>query len=316
MRIIDIVIINWNSGTQLREAVSSIARHHSWLVNSVVVVDNASTDFSLDLEGVDAPTLPFTLTVVRNRENRGFGMACNQGASTTASPFLLFLNPDACLEDGVLKTAIDFMVNPEHADVGVVGVQLVDGAGHVSRSCARFPTPTMLTLQALGLDRLPGLSFLSPHMGDWDHQSTRQVDHVIGAFYLMRRALFESVGGFDERFFVYLEDLDLSFRVARLGYRSMYLASTRAFHSGGGTSRQVKAHRLFYSVRSRLLYGFKHFTRRGAWMLTTVTLVAEPFTRSLYCLLKGDKEGLLNTWRGFAMLYRDLPNILRRACQP
>ncbi|MDA3878116.1 MAG: glycosyltransferase, partial [Halothiobacillus sp.] len=136
------------------------------------------------------------------------------------------------------------------------------------------------------------------------------VDHVIGAFFLMRRSLFDSLNGFDQRFFVYLEDLDLSLRARQAGWRSVYLAEARAFHAEGGTSRQVKAHRLFYSLRSRLLYGFKHFRPWQAWALFGVTLVVEPISRTIFSLLRGGVQDVRNTLRGYSMLYRDLPNIV------
>lgn len=314
---LDVIIVNWNAGHQLADVVSSITVHHEGLVHSVIVVDNASTDGSLStVEGGSAAARPFKLRIIRNEQNLGFGAACNRGASIATAPFLLFLNPDAEIQEGSLTKALEFMRSPAHPNVGIVGVQLVDRIGRIARSCARFPTPWMLALQATGLDRLRAFSFLNTHMADWDHGSTRQVDHVIGAFYLIRRDIFETVGGFDERFFVYLEDLDLSLRVSRVGYRSMYLASARAFHAGGGTSQQVKAHRLFYSIRSRLLYGFKHFPGWRAWVLAVVTLGLEPLTRSAFCLAKGDGQGVANTWRGFRMLYRDLPRIFERARQP
>ena len=143
------------------------------------------------------------------------------------------------------------------------------------------------------------------------HRATRDVDHVIGAFFLIRQALFKHLSGFDERFFVYLEDLDLSLRVHRHGYRSMYLSDAQAFHVGGGTSRQVKAHRLFYSLRSRLLYGFKHFSTHQAWALLLTIVFLEPFTRSFFAILRRSALDLSATLRAYGMLYRDLPRILR-----
>lgn len=128
---------------------------------------------------------------------------------------------------------------------------------------------------------------------------------------MIRREVFEALGGFDERFFVYLEDLDLSFRAHKAGWKSMYLAEAQAYHAGGGTSRQVKAHRLFYSLRSRLLYGFKHFPRWQAWVLVGMTGVIEPFTRTAWCLARGDWAGVRHTWQAYRMLWGGMGRILR-----
>ena len=116
-------------------------------------------------------------------------------------------------------------------------------------------------------------------MTSWDHAETRRVDHVMGAFYLVRRSLFEQLQGFDERYFVYLEDLDFSRRAAEAGYGSIYLAEAQAYHRGDGISEQVKANRLFYALRSRIQYVFKHFNRPAALAVGFATLFVEPLSR-------------------------------------
>lgn len=260
--------------------------------------------------------LPFELHNIRNAKNRGFGAACNQGAALANSDYLLFLNPDTRLFENSLAAPLAFMQRSENADVGIIGIQMLDEANHVVRSCARFPSLGIFGGQALGLNRIPGLPHLNMHMSEWAHDKTEVVDHVIGAFYLIRRPLFESLGGFDERFFVYLEDLDLSLRARQISWRSVYLAEAQAFHAGGGVSRQVKAHRLFYSLRSRLLYGFKHFTRWQAWALVGVTLILEPVSRAVFSLLRGGMRDIRDTLKAYGMLYQELPSILNNARQP
>lgn len=312
---VDIIIVNWNAGDQLQDVISSICAHHDNLVKTVVIVDNASTDASLSRLETATNKFPFTLKIVRNGKNLGFGAACNQGAEFCTSNFLLFLNPDTRLFAGSLSRPIEFMQKPSSERVGVLGVQLLDESGRVSRSCTRFPTIGIFLAQAIGINRLQPFTRMSLQMADWAHDTSRQVDHVIGAFYLIRTRLFHKLDGFDERFFVYFEDLDLSLRASAMGYASLYFADSQAFHSGGGTSRQVKAHRLFYSLRSRLLYGFKHFPRWQAWGLAFVTLVIEPLSRTAYCLASG-VDCVRDTWRGYGMLYRDLPQILKRTRLP
>src|SRR5660398_194498 len=117
-------------------------------------------------------------------------------------------------------------------------------------SCARFPCVSGFLAHAVGLDR--SFPRLGHFMAEWDHLANRQVDHVIGAFFLVRRGLFEQLQGFDERFFVYFEDVDFSCRAKQSGWKSYYLADTQAFHAGGGTSNQVKAQRSFskFTIRA------------------------------------------------------------------
>jgi GT2 family glycosyltransferase len=202
------------------------------------------------------------------------------------------------------------MSSPGNGDVGICGVQLLDEFGHVARSCSRFPTVTSFMADALGLTRLPHLRSLKNAMAEWPHDTTRPVDQVIGAFFVIRREVFDRLGGFDPRFFVYFEEVDLSLRARNAGWKSVFLADVQAFHAGGGSSNQVKATRLFYSLRSRLLYGFKHFALVRAWALFLVTLLIEPVTRSLFFLAKGNLAGVSETLRGYAALYRAIPEIL------
>ena len=303
--LLDIVIVNWNAGSQLRECVDSVLEHDSGCVGRIILVDNGSTDGSADsvegLPGVD---------LVRAGKNLGFAAACNLGAAKGEAPFILFLNPDTKVEATSFSVPLAFMERMENTQVGICGIQLVDEKGQISRTCARFPTLGRLVAQALGLNKIPGLHHTGMHMSDWDHRYTAEVDHVIGAFFLIRRSLFESLGGFDERFFVYLEDIDLSFRARSLGYKSIYLEDAQAFHAGGGTSSQVKDVRLFYSLRSRILYGFKHFSSWQAWLLAGVTMMVEPINRILYCAASRNWAGVKQTLQGYRLLWRDVPHIV------
>lgn len=300
MASVDIIIANWNSGRQIYECLKSItnAEKSGFRLSRVVVIDNASTDGSAD--GLQDLNLP--LTLICNNVNRGFAAACNQGAAGSKADYLLFLNPDTRLSEDSLAVPIAFMERPENQHIGIVGIQLIDDEGRVSRTCARFPTPGQFFAKMLGLDRLFPRVFPSHFMNEWDHRDSREVDHVMGAFFLVRRPLFEMLNGFDERFFVYLEDLDLSFRARQLGWSSFYLAAAQAYHKGGGTSEQIKAKRLFYSLRSRILYGYKHFSRVGATMLMLGTLIVEPLSRMVLGAARGSWKEIIETGRAYCML--------------
>ncbi|MBT2334943.1 glycosyltransferase family 2 protein [Variovorax paradoxus] len=310
-RVIDIVLVNWNSGSQLRDALASIALYHSSLVGRVVVVDNNSSDDSMMNVGVGDSGI--FLELIFNKGNAGFGAACNQGAKSCGSEYVLFLNPDAQLFCDSLLIPLSYMQKRENSNVGISGIQLVDSKGQVSRTCSRFPATSLLFAQALGLNKIPFLRSWSQHMGEWDHAGDREVDQVIGAFFLVRRTLFEALGGFDERFFVYFEEVDLSYRARQAGWRSVYLAGAQAFHAGGGTSEQAKASRLFYSLRSRLLYAFKHFSLVPAWTLAGITLFIEPVSRAIFSSMRGGLEDVRNTLEGYGMLWRELPSILKNS---
>lgn len=305
---LDIVIVNWNAGAQLRDCLKSIesARCNIFTLSRVVVVDNASNDDSLD--NLDSLRLP--LVIIRNSVNRGFGAACNQGATVCDARYLLFLNPDTKVFKNSLVVPLEFMEDAEKLDVGICGVQLINEKGRVTRTCARFPSLRRFVVQAIGLNKFPGLKALGVRMDEWDHLHNKSVDQVVGAFFFTRRSVFEALKGFDKRFFVYYEEVDFSLRARKAGWITEYLIDAQAFHRGGGTSRQMKETRLFYSLRSRLLYGFKHFPRWQAWLLTGVTMIIEPLSRSVFSMLRGGVRDVRNTWMGYSLLYRDIPDIL------
>ena len=300
---LDIVIVNWNTGSLLRECVGSIGTARmpeDAQINAVVIVDNASSDGShLDLPAITPP-----MRVIVNENNRGFAAACNQGAATCRGDLILFLNPDTRLFAESLLGPIEYLRGAGNERVGIVGIQLLDGQGRVSRTCARFPRLRQYAAMSLGIDRV--FPRLGHFMREWDHGDTRTVEQVIGAFFMTRRPLFERLGGFDERFFVYLEEVDFSLRALQAGWRSVYLAQAQAYHMGGGSSGKARAHRLFYVLRSRLRFAGKHFTPAARLALWFVILVLEPLPRFLFLLLRGRREELGETVLGYRLLFADL----------
>lgn len=308
---VHVVIVNWNAGSLLAECLRSFDAISADTVNlsRVTVVDNCSSDNSLQaIEGF-AANLP--LEIVRNSTNRGFGAGCNQGARGTTADYILFLNPDTCLTGGSLEAPAKFLADRKNNSVGIVGIQLVNQNGEVAQSCAREPTAWLMIGQSLGLDRTNLSIFPAHFLTDWDHGDTRIVDQVMGAFFFVRRSVFVKLGGFDERFFVYFEDVDLAVQARALGATSVYLATARAFHRGSGTTEQVKDVRLFYSWRSRILYAFKHFTILGACTVTFVTVGLEPLVRALALIAQMRFGEMKMLWRATQLLWQNLSKMLR-----
>ncbi len=271
-----IVIVNWNSGDMLRQCLASMAVCDRFdRVAQVVVVDNNSRDDSCD----DLPSLTAPVKVIRNADNLGFAAACNQGAAVCSAEYVLFLNPDSELLPNSLSVPLQYLDEPQNADVAICGVQLLDESGRVARSCSRLPTCFNLTAMALRLHSVSRRLFPPNFMKEWNHADTRDVEQVIGAFFLVRRSVYDQLQGFDERFFVYFEEVDFCERTRQLGLRTVYLATAQAIHVGAGCSSQVRALSLFYSLRSRLLYAKKHFPVIAAFTVQAATLVGEPVIR-------------------------------------
>jgi GT2 family glycosyltransferase len=308
---LDIVIVNWNSQSYLRECLASLDQSTIASRLNVVVVDNASRDGSAGGLAVKR----IALSVIVNADNLGFAAGCNQGARNAHAPLLLFMNPDVRVEPDELEKAAAYLAEPAHAGVGVLGIQLLDAEGYVQRSCARVPTAARLLLHSLFLDRLcPRL--VPPHfLVEWDHADTRPVDQVMGAFLMIRRALFEQLGGFDERFFLYYEDVDLCLRVRQAGWSVVHFAGARAQHIGGGTTRAVTDQRLFYLVTSKVQYAAKRHGLLVAGLLIVFVLFLEMPIRWIYATVtRSPREG----WqivRSATSLWRNLPRLSLRICR-
>jgi len=269
---VDIVIVNWNTGEALRECLTGLAQSSCAFaeVASVTVVDNASSDGSDRLDDCRLP-----LRLLRNDENRGFAAACNQGARTGGAPFVLFLNPDVVVTPTTLVETLDFLEQPANGSIGICGVSLTDDAGRPGLSWSRVPTVAMFLSEMVGADWLLRRRGRARLMSGADAPKDGIVDQVIGAYFLVRRDLFQALGGFDERFFVYYEELDFSLRASELGWRSACLKWVSARHSGGVSSAKARHNRLFYSLRSRHLYTRKHFSPWQHVIVTTATLAVE-----------------------------------------
>ncbi|MGE0723696.1 MAG: glycosyltransferase family 2 protein [Alphaproteobacteria bacterium] len=302
---LDIVIVNWNSGDQLRDCLRSIAAadRDAIALGRVVVVDNGSVDGSA--ERIDDIGLPTTL--LQNGANLGFGAACNRAAAMCRSDYLLLLNPDTRIDPDTLARSVGHLA--DHPEIGILGVRLVDEARRTQRSCARFPLVRHFVSKVLGLDRVAPAVFHGHLMLEWPHDGSRVVDQVMGAYFLMTRRLFERLDGFDERFFLYFEDVDFAWRARAIGRPCYFLADVAAYHRAGGTSDQVKPERIFYCLRSRIIYARKHWGWGRAAALTAITILAEPVSRLALAIVQLSPSVVIDTLRAYRMLIADLPRI-------
>jgi N-acetylglucosaminyl-diphospho-decaprenol L-rhamnosyltransferase len=308
---LDIIIVNWNAGDKLFECLDSIRHSNtdtSFRLAKCIIIDNASTDDSLD--HIDTITLPLELTI--NTENKGFGFACNEGSKSGDSEYILFLNPDVRLFPDSLSRSVSFMESADNKQIGVLGIQMVDQNGAIHRNVARFPSPKSLFYQMIGLDHLWPKRFPPHFMTDWDYQESRVVDQVPGSFFLVRRSLFKNLNGFDERFFMYFEDLDFAYRARREGWVNYYLSNVKAFHHGGGTTNQVRSLRLFYMLRSRVYYVAKHFGYYHARWIVIASLTIEIWVRLGWSLINGSGRNFLETLQAYFLYIKELPALMKK----
>ncbi|MDQ2718996.1 MAG: glycosyltransferase family 2 protein [Bacteroidota bacterium] len=294
---IDIVIVNWNSGEYLRKCIYSILdSDNREYVNKIFIIDNNSSDTSLDKMPADS-----NINFIINNENIGFSKACNQGFKLCTSSHVLLLNPDAQLLDTTLAECLDFL--QANREIDILGCQLLDDKGNITCSCSKFPSPKGIFFDSTGLSKIAPFVFKPGIiMTNWDHKSSRYVDQLMGAFLFMRLSIFEKVGYFDERFFVYYEEVDFSKRFSEMGGKSFFNANIKAIHSGEGTTSSVKGFRLFLYLRSRLQYAKKHFNRGGYLVVWFCTFFIEPFTRTIILLLRGKFKEVTQVFYGYQLL--------------
>jgi N-acetylglucosaminyl-diphospho-decaprenol L-rhamnosyltransferase len=300
--LVDVVIVNWDSGPLLRQCVAALDRSTIAQKLRVVVVDNASTDASLD--GLSA--IRVGLHVIRNVRNEGFAAACNQGAKAGHAPYLLFLNPDANVNPDAIDKSISYLSRPDLVGTGILGIKLTDRDGRVRRCCARKPSIASLLLQSMFFDQLlPWLA--KPHfMTDWSHEETGEVDQVPGAFLIIRRRIFEALAGFDERFFVYYEDVDICARARARGWSVVHFADASAEHLGGGTTESIKGRRMVYFASSKVAYSHKHHGLLAAAALMALITCVEFPTRVMHAVLHREFRSAREFLSGFPQFLRYL----------
>jgi N-acetylglucosaminyl-diphospho-decaprenol L-rhamnosyltransferase len=253
-----IVIVSFNTAYLLPRLFSCILAASSGVSSQTIVVDNRSTDDTVSIIKKDYPWVE----LIENPSNVGFGRANNQALPLARGRYVLLLNTDAFIEPHALSSTVMFMdSNPE---IGLLGVKLVSENGDLQPSCRYFPTPWNTFLQSTGLHRFfPKVQMVDDY--SWDHNSPRFCDWVPGCFYLIRREVIDQVGLFDERYFLYFEEVDHCRSVKAAGWKVAYYPDTKVIHIGGESAqshgRLTKATRQISSlqIESELLYHRKHY---------------------------------------------------------
>jgi N-acetylglucosaminyl-diphospho-decaprenol L-rhamnosyltransferase len=261
------VVINYDSGYHLRNCLAELTAATGEVPADLIVVDNASTDESLSGVAQDYPVVQ----LVENPENVGYGTACNQGFRTTDAQFVCFLNPDVVPEPGSLSAmAAAMAANPE---VGVLGPRLNNPDGSRYPSCRVIPNLSVAVGHAiLGLLTENNRFTRAYQLLDGDHAIEREVDWVSGAAMMVRREAFEHVGGFDESYFMYVEDVDLCSRLRHAGWKALYFPQAQMMHHVAGSSRRTPYKMIFHHHLSLLRYAISR--TRGLKRLALPLIIA------------------------------------------
>jgi GT2 family glycosyltransferase len=296
---LDIIVVNWNTGGLLSSCLSSISCLDGKVNYRVIIIDNNSSDGSADFIQDSE-----RLLVVKKKSNEGFSRSCNTGILNSAAKYILFLNPDTLINAEAVLIAISLLNN--NPKYGIIGVKHLDASGMHVPSCSRFLSVKFLLNDLTGFSRFfPGKFKPATLMVDWDHSFSSEVDQVMGSFMLMRSKDIKELNGFDETFFLYFEDMDLALRAKRTGLISFYEESVNIIHAGGGSSTSVKDLRLFYYLRSRLLYSKKNFPPINFYSVCFLTFVPEFFSRLFISVFKSERKGeFISVLSGYTKLVK------------
>lgn len=299
-KLLSIIIVNWNSGGLLKNCINSI--DISTIDKNkieVFIVDNNSSDGSFSFE------FPNYCKVIINEANLGFGHACNIAHKASNSEFVLLLNPDTQVSENLISDSLEFAFkNPEYS---IFGVQQRDEKNNILRTCGRFPNLSTFLLDALGVSKiLPQYFTPAPLMVEWNHLNDQVVDHVMGSYMLIRKADIIEAFIFDENFFMYYEDLDFSYRMRLNGKLSFFISGLNVFHECGGTSKKVKAKRLYYSLFSKLFFQKKHSKQFIYFISVLIVFLFEFPARFFYTLFSFDRAQIVELIQGYAMLTKRL----------
>ncbi|RYZ26186.1 MAG: glycosyltransferase family 2 protein, partial [Chitinophagaceae bacterium] len=244
---LSVIIVNYNVKYFLEQCLHSVQKAAEKMTAEIIVVDNNSTDESLPYLYPKFPEVKF----IQNGANSGFGKACNRGLAEATGEYILFLNPDTIVAEDSFSKCIDFLKT--NADCGALGVKMIDGSGRFLKESKRaFPSPLTSLFKLAGLSRIFPKSklFSRYHLGHLSKDENHEVDVLAGAFLMTKKELLQKVGSFDDAFFMYGEDVDLSYRIQKAGYRNYYFSGTAIIHFKGESTKRGSLNyvKMFYQA--------------------------------------------------------------------
>ena len=261
---LSVVVVTWNSVADIEACIDSINFGAEF---EVIVVDNASSDATRDKLGAY-----HHLKLVANGSNHGYAHANNQGIRLATGEYVLLLNPDTRIELGTLDALASYL--DAHPAIGAVAPRLISPDGTTQFSIRSFPTAASILWELTGLARLFPRSrvFGRWKMKYFDYERTAEVEQPMASCLMIRRTVLELLGGMDEQFPIFFNDVDLSRRMADAGWKTAYLPDARVVHRHGGSTKQVRVKMIRESHRSTFHYLRKH-DRSGLFWLKAIVLL-------------------------------------------
>ncbi|MDX1910497.1 MAG: glycosyltransferase [Saprospiraceae bacterium] len=258
---LSVVIVNYNVRYFLEQALGSVRKAMQGIAGEVWVVDNNSADDSVRMVRERFPEV----RLIANTDNPGFAVANNQAIRQCAGDYVLLLNPDTLVEEDTFRKCLDFM--DQHPEAGALGCKLLDGSGKFLPESKRgFPTPWVAFCKTFGLSTLFPKSplFNRYHLGHLSEDETAEVDVLAGCFMFMRKTALDKAGLLDEAFFMYGEDIDLSYRIQQAGFINYYYPATKIIHYKGESTKKGTLNYVRTFYQAMIIFARKHFSGRKA----------------------------------------------------
>ena len=268
---LSVIIVNYNVRYFLEQCLKSLFQALEGIEAEVFVVDNNSVDGSVTMLREDFPEV----ICIANSENTGFSTANNQAIRQAKGEYILLLNPDTLVQEDTFTKTLAFM--DAHPDAGGLGVKMIDGKGqYLPESKRSLPAPMVAFYKISGLLRLFPRSkrFARYYLGHLDHRQTHEVEILSGAFMLMRKTALDKAGYLDETFFMYGEDIDLSYRILKAGYKNYYYADTRIIHYKGESTKKGSLNYVFLFYKAMIIFARKHFSAKNAKLFSSLIYIA------------------------------------------
>lgn len=274
----------------LDQCLHSVQKACSALNCEIIVVDNNSKDDSLEMLARNYPEIQ----VIANKDNLGFSKANNQGIEIAKGKWILLLNPDTVLGENTLKKSMEFAESADNC--GALGIRMVNGTGDFLPESKRgLPTPAVAFYKLSGLSKLFKKSkrFNRYHAGHLEETESGQVDILSGAYMFMRKEALEKSGLLDETFFMYGEDIDLSYRIQLAGYTNYYFADDCIIHYKGESTKKSSVNYVFVFYKAMVIFAKKHFGKRNAGLFNLIINLGIYFRASLALIQRFIKRSFL-----------------------
>lgn len=287
---LSVVIVNYNVQYFLEQCLISVFQASKNLQVEVLVVDNNSVDGSTSMVKKKFPQVK----LIESKINTGFSKGNNIAIQQAKGEYILLLNPDTLVEEDTFDKVVAFM--DSHPQAGGLGVNMVDGKGvFLPESKRSLPTPSVAFYKIFGLSALFPKSkrFGRYHLGYLSKNETHEVEILSGAFMLLRKTVLDEIGLLDEGFFMYGEDVDLSYRIIKAGYKNYYFSDTRIIHYKGESTKKSSVNYVFIFYNAMIIFAKKHFSNKNAFLFSFLIKLAIYFRASIAILNRGIKRLLL-----------------------